>query len=47
MFFKKIDQVGIMSSFKSDHSTIVLVIDSVDNQMRGLVNWKFNVSLLG
>ena len=42
-----IDQVGITASFKSDHSTIVLVINSVDNQMRGLAFWKFNVSLLG
>ena len=27
-----IDQVGIIPSFKSDHSTIVLVINSVDTQ---------------
>ena len=30
-----IDRVDIIPSIKSDHSTIVLVIDSVDNQMRG------------
>ena len=40
-------QVGIIPSFKSYHSTIVLVINSVDNQMGGLAFWKFNLSLLG
>ena len=41
-----IDQVDIIPSIKSDHSTILLVIDSVDNQMRGPSFWKFNASLL-
>ena len=30
-----IDQVDIIPSIKSDHSTIILIINSVDNQMRG------------
>ena len=41
-----IDQVDIIPAIKSDHSTIVLVINSVDNQMRGPPFWKFNASLL-
>ena len=41
-----INQVDIIPSINSDHSTIVLVINSVDNQMRGLSFWKFNASLL-
>ena len=41
-----IDQVDIIPTIKSDHSTIVSVINSIDNQMRGPSFWKFNASLL-
>ena len=46
MFFKRILIKFIIPSIKSDHSTIILVIDSVDNQTRGPYFWKFNASLL-
>ena len=46
VLYEDIDQVVIIPSFKSDHSTIVLVINGLDNQMRGPSFWKFNASLL-
>ena len=41
-----INQVDIIPSIKSDHSAIVLSINSVENQTRGPSFWKFNASLL-
>ena len=41
-----IDQVDIIPSIKSDHSAIVLSINSVENQTRGPSFWKFNASYL-
>ena len=41
-----VDLIVIIPSIKSDHSAIVLVIKSIENQTHGPSFWKFNVSLL-
>ena len=45
MLFKRI-LINIIPSIKSDHSAIVLIINSIENQTRGPSLWKFNASLL-
>ena len=41
-----VDLIVIIPSIKSDHSAIVLVINSIENQTHGPSFWKFNASLL-
>ena len=42
----EIDQANIIPSIKSDHSTILLWINSIEEQIHGPSFWKFNTSLL-
>ena len=41
-----IDNVDVIPSLKSDHSTIVLSLNGIENGPRGSSHWKLNSSLL-
>jgi len=41
-----IEKVDIVPSIKSDHSSIILKINSLSEHQRGPSYWKFNTSLL-
>ena len=43
---EEIDQADIVPSIKSDHSTILLSINGIGEQIHGPSFWKFNASLL-
>ena len=43
---EEIDQVDIIPSIKSDHSAILLIINGIEEHLRGPSFWKFNASLL-
>ena len=45
-FQDDVDNTGIISAIKTDHSAIVLQVNSVERQPTGPSYWKFNSSLL-
>ena len=45
-FQDDVDNTGIISAIKTDHTTIVLQVNSVEKQPTGPSYWKFNSSLL-
>ena len=42
--FDNVKNVDIMPAIKTDHSAIIMELQSIDQQMKGPGSWKLNVS---
>lgn len=46
LFEDKIEETGIKTAIRTDHSEIVISFNSLDEQVHALSNWKMNSSLM-